>query len=128
MEQNLPQDVAAEKRLLLVTRMLGHKDDIPGSGRWRIYTKPFKGRNDCWVCDHHIYSLIFWNELVGLVELRKYSAADAKYIVSRVKEMNNEKDDEDVPLLLHDPDAEDGQAPTPVVPTIYGECTNWEPR
>lgn len=123
MEQNLTQDVAADKRLLVVTRILGHKEDIPGSGRWQVFSEPFKGRNDCWVSDHHIYSLIFWNELIGLVELRKYTAADTRHIVTRIKQINNE-DEEEETLAAETPQ----QTSQPVHPTIYGECTNWQPK
>ena len=61
----MPSTEAADKQLLLVTRILGHKDDMPGAGQWRVFTESFKGQNDCWLCDHQVYSIIFWNKDIG---------------------------------------------------------------
>ena len=76
MEHNIPQNLDAERSTLIITRMLGHKEEMPGSGRWRVITKENIGQNECWVCDRKIYSLIFWNELIGNIELRKFTFED----------------------------------------------------
>ena len=76
MEHNIPQNLDAEGSTLIITRMLGHKEEMPGSGRWRVITKENIGQNECWVCDRKIYSLIFWNELIGNIELRKFTFED----------------------------------------------------
>lgn len=42
---------------LILTRFLGHKDELPGSGQWRLLTEP---KDDCWICDKYIYGYILW--------------------------------------------------------------------
>ena len=42
--------------------MLGHKEDIPGSGQWRMITDL---NDQCWVCQYWKYALVFWNEDIG---------------------------------------------------------------
>ena len=47
--------------------MLGHKEDIPGSGQWyessknAVACKPHY-KNECWFCEGHVYSIIFWSK------------------------------------------------------------------
>jgi len=71
-----------------MTRNIGHKEDIPGSGQWRIITDELPGRNECWVCDRKVYSVIFWNELVGLIELKKFSKSDKAWFIKEIGKFN----------------------------------------
>jgi len=71
---------------MIISRNLGHKEEIPGSGQWRVITADLPGYNECWVCDRTIYSLIFWNQLIGTVELRKFTKADEDFFISKIKE------------------------------------------
>ena len=41
---------------------------MPGSGQWRMIsneTYGVPGDFECWICDKQIYTLIFWNEMIG---------------------------------------------------------------
>jgi hypothetical protein len=51
-----------ENNKLIFDRILGHKNDVPGSGQWRQLTKV---NEKCWVCQDHVYSLIFWSKKIG---------------------------------------------------------------
>lgn len=53
-----------DESTLIFQRWLGHKEEMPGSGQWRMLTA--LGDN-CWVCDKWTYSLIFWSQTVGNV-------------------------------------------------------------
>ena len=56
-------NIRSEGRDLTITRILGHKKEIPGSGRWQMMTA---GENrSCWACSHWCYTLIFWHEDIG---------------------------------------------------------------
>ena len=49
---------------LIYQRILGHKDDMPGSGQWietSNETTPPELLND-WITDKSIYTLIFWSK------------------------------------------------------------------
>lgn len=58
---------------------------MPGSAQWKLYSNiddldysdlSHGSQNDCWVCDQHIYSLIFWNELIGKQEELPFDVSD----------------------------------------------------
>lgn len=51
-----------DARDMSISRILGHKQDIPGSGQWRMTTEMQK---TCWVCNHSQYVALFWNEDIG---------------------------------------------------------------
>jgi hypothetical protein len=36
---------------LIITRNLGHKIDIPGSGQWKLFSGESSTDKDCWICD-----------------------------------------------------------------------------
>ena len=47
--------------------MLGHKKDQPGSGQWYESSKNAVAckshyKNECWYCEGHVYSIIFWSK------------------------------------------------------------------
>ena len=65
MEEKNIRNYEIEKNILVISRLIGHKDDMPGSGRWNFFQQSIKETNDCWICDKQIYTLIFWNQLVG---------------------------------------------------------------
>lgn len=48
---------------LLITRKLNHKIDLPGEAQWVL--SEFSNESHCFVCNHSIYTLIFWNEQIG---------------------------------------------------------------
>ena len=51
---------------LVFQRVLGHKNDMPGSGMWyessNAVACPPHYKNNCWICDGHVYSVIFWSK------------------------------------------------------------------
>lgn len=49
---------------LSIMRVLGHKERMPGMGRWQI--KTVKEEGSCIVCDNWTYTLYFWNEKIGM--------------------------------------------------------------
>ena len=49
---------------LIYQRILGHRDDMPGSGQWIETSKettPAELLND-WITDKSIYTLVFWSK------------------------------------------------------------------
>jgi len=52
------EDISGDTRMIL-TRFLGHRPEMPGSGQWRMITDK---TSECWICDQQVYSLIFWDE------------------------------------------------------------------
>lgn len=45
---DFPRDVIASESRMIFTRVLGHKQDIPGSGQWKLISDK---TDECWVCD-----------------------------------------------------------------------------
>ena len=48
---SLVNDIAndtAESSRCILTRIMGHKVDMPGSGQWKLITDK---SDECWVCD-----------------------------------------------------------------------------
>jgi len=44
---------------MIFTRLLGHKQDMPGSGQWKLISSRHE---ECWVCDQEVYGLVFWDD------------------------------------------------------------------
>ena len=51
-------DETDEEKRMILTRILGHKSDMPGSGQWKLIGDKTE---ECWVSDQQIYGLIFWD-------------------------------------------------------------------
>ena len=43
---------------MIFTRILGHKEDMPGSGQWKLIKDKLE---DCWICDQEVYGMLFWD-------------------------------------------------------------------
>ena len=41
-------DQAQEDERMILTRILGHKQDMPGSGQWKLVRDK---SDECWICD-----------------------------------------------------------------------------
>lgn len=54
----------SDKIEINIKRVLGHKQDIPGAAQWRFMKK--SDRTDCWNCNNWVYTLVFWNEQIGI--------------------------------------------------------------
>jgi hypothetical protein len=65
-------DIEDHTNVLVCQRILGHKNDIPGAGQWRVdYSLQV---NECWSCGLHNYSLIFWSENASEKSNSKYTS------------------------------------------------------
>ena len=101
--QNLPQNAQAERITLVMSRKLGHDVEMPGARQWRIfsniddmdYSEDRHGnQNDCWVCDHQVYSLIFWDEMIALNELVEVD------VQSQLEALNTFDEESNVPVIM----------------------------
>lgn len=102
-EQNLSQKIETDGKVLFVQRILGHKEDIPGTAQWKIFTNydfhmnpDHKGKHEavdeeCFVCDKDVYSVVFWNELIGAVEISKYTKKDQAVFLEKLHEINGDE-------------------------------------
>lgn len=61
---------------------------MPGSGQWRAITKQPVGEKECWICDKQVYSLIFWNELIGSARAAAFSAEDREFVIQKLEHIN----------------------------------------
>lgn len=61
---------------------------MPGSGQWRIITKQPVGEKECWICDKQVYSLIFWNELIGAVQAKMTPTEDRDWVIQKIQDIN----------------------------------------
>ena len=52
--------------MLVFTRYLGHKIEMPGSGQWRMIATANDSQERCWSCNLEVYSLIFWSREFGV--------------------------------------------------------------
>ena len=50
-------DTATDSKMIF-TRILGHKEDMPGSGQWRLIQERHE---ECWVCDQEVMGITFWD-------------------------------------------------------------------
>ena len=53
------QAISDSVNKMIFERQLGHKEELPGSGQWRMLTE---ANQKCWLCNNHIYTLVFWTE------------------------------------------------------------------
>ena len=58
--------------MLVFTRYLGHKAEMPGSGQWRMIATSNDSQERCWVCNLEVYSLVFWSRDFGLKTQREF--------------------------------------------------------
>ena len=86
------EEADATSSVLLISRKLGHKDDIPGSGRWKVFTERKIGENDCYICDRQIYSIVFWSEPIGSIHLKMFEKDDVQFLIDHVKKINGAND------------------------------------
>ena len=66
MQKNDPIDYSVNDQLVF-QRMLGHKEDIPGSGQWYESSQNAVAckshyKNECWICEGHVYAILFWSK------------------------------------------------------------------
>ena len=62
---------------------------MPGSGQWRMITNEtygVQGDFECWVCDKQIYTLIFWNEMIGFHQNKNFSQKDINFVRNKISD------------------------------------------
>jgi len=89
------QDPYVDK-VFLMQRIIGFDDELlakrGGEPLQKTFVRPAKlpstwsivqtKQQKCWVCDRHIYSLLFWNKEIG--ELRNLKAVNYKIILENL--------------------------------------------
>lgn len=91
-----------------ITRVLGHREEMPGSGQWRMITT--EGEH-CWVCSFHRYTLVFWTEQIGKTNEANNIGIDANEKTRVIKQLK------DVNLQHYRDD--------PTRPMLFSDSTNW---
>ena len=95
-----------------ITRLLGFKNQMPGSGRWNMHT--VHEADNCPLCDNWNYCLIFWNEKIGRFDDISYIGIEPqvkKRLVETIRVHN-----EDTYLKNED------------VPVLFSNATKWKPK
>ena len=105
-------EVQSEGRELTITRVLGHKSDIPGSGRWAMSST--KEADGCWACDNWRYSLIFWNKDIG-----EFGEVNSISIDKEVKDRSVKA------IRSHN---QDTYRSNPESPVLFAKATHWKAR
>ena len=78
---------------MILTRMIGLKEQMPGSGQWRLLTQ---ASDECWHCNQWIYTLIFWDAETIAREAKKSTHHKVlNQLVKLVEGMNPELQDAD---------------------------------
>ena len=75
---------------------------IPGSQKWRICTDE---KDQCWVCDQHIPSIIFWSSRIAEMQTSTVPSNQRDYFISRSAPFANASE----------------------VPSVQGSYTGWQP-
>ena len=117
--------------MLVLTRQMGHKNEMPGLAQWRVRDRDYS-KQSCWICDQEIYCLIFWSKTIGKKEEVQVSNPVKERLVEQILEQSPTID----PINVHFPKGkieprfarlfsfylEDTERPL-----ICGEFTAWEP-
>ena len=99
-----------EWRKCIIQRQLGHKEIMPGSAQWGIFSKQ---KDECWICAHHILTVFVWTPRVGQLAQERDPVVYDHY---------KQQLDEVRKTWAYPPSFFDG------APFILGPFTNWEPR
>lgn len=75
-----------DDNLLIFQRVLGHKE-IPYSGQWRMLTKI---SDKCWVCHHHIHTIIFWSTRVGFIHQKRLDSMQDEILIQKGQDLQRE--------------------------------------
>ena len=76
-----PCDITEKKMIL--TRIIGMKEQMPGSGQWQLLTDR---QDECWHCDQWIYSLVFWDaDTIGRKSKKKTHPKVLNQMVKKVE-------------------------------------------
>ena len=128
-----------ENEALLYQRILGHKNDIPGSGQW-VETSTFTTPPDLltdWVTAKSIYTLVFWSKgLARQVELDcLYSAKETELLAKLLKKpdlpailkLQAEMPRKGKPLpYMEDQEVKISEQVHTTPPLLAGSLNNWQ--
>ena len=130
--RQLAENDASE--MLIFTRYLGHKAEMPGSGQWRMIATANDAQERCWVCDLECYSLVFWSREFGLAqqkELRKQGIDELVY-ENQLFELEARNEALGITVDYHkhrgNPQLREKGHALVGYPQIYGEFNNWKPQ
>lgn len=93
---------------LSISRILGHKETMPHVGRWRLNKK--KDNLECWHCCNWIFTLVLWNEQIGIhngINNLNIEVNEKKRVVESIREHDEKYTD------------------NPEVPILFSNVTNW---
>ena len=120
--------------MLIFTRYLGHKAEMPGSGQWRMIATANDAQERCWVCDLECYSLVFWSREFGLQqqkELRRQGIDELVY-ENQLFELEARNEALGITVDYHkhrgNPQLREKGHALVGYPQIYGEFNNWKPQ
>ena len=95
---------------MILTRVIGFREQMPGSGQWRQLTD---AADRCWHCDQWIYSLVFWDaDTIGRRARKAFHHKVLNQMVKKVEQLNPEREAHAscVSLSVYDEDASDSVA------------------
>ena len=67
---------SGDSQKLIIQRHLGHKELIPFSAQWGVYTNM---KDECWICGHHVMTVFVWTPRVGRLAQTKDPAVITHY-------------------------------------------------
>lgn len=96
-------EMRQDGRDMVLTRFIGHREDMPGSGQWKMQTEIEKDK--CWHCDNWMYSIVFWSPKIGEYIENRYLGVQKKMkrrLMSTIKNFNGAdySSNKDVPILF----------------------------
>ena len=125
-EQNVGEE-AMSNQILLIQRYLGHDREFKDRvSQWKITSK---SDSDCWVCDRHIYSVLFWNKGIG--NLMNTEIANKTTVLKFIKAKNKQflstmkKGSQRALQIIKQESKQQSDLERPV---IYSESTGWVGR
>ena len=75
------ENIKSIDNILIFQRQLGHKVDIPDSGRWQMLTNKSQ---KCWICDRHVYGYIFWSRDIGQKTGQNLKSEDREFLLEQL--------------------------------------------
>lgn len=110
--------VKANANDMSISRKLGHKIDIPGSGQWRMQLS--SDEQHCWCCNNSTYSLVFWSKDIGSYHATsslQIELKEKKRVIELIEKYNSDSEGR-----------EESKNIATNVPVLYSNVTNWAPR
>lgn len=120
--------------MLIFTRYLGHKIEMPGSGQWRMIATQNDEQERCWVCNKEIYTLVFWSRDFGLKTQHELEmqGIDEMACENAVFELECRNQERGIKVDYHadrgNPQLHESGHKMTGYPLIYGEFNNWKPQ